>query len=131
MSKRHTVTATIPVLLAIVLLLAQASAGAVSRSKTVPADTTLTPQAYLPYVSKSMDVIYKSANLGGHEVFAECNPGAGTQCPCSAEDVRIESFDGYGQAARGESGILPRISSHKQTSVAFTSPASSESWKID
>lgn len=41
--------------------------------------------------------LYTSSNLDGHEVFAECNPAGGTDCPCSEEDVDINSFEDYGQ----------------------------------
>ena len=41
--------------------------------------------------------IYTSQNLVDFEPFAECNPGGETNCPCSEEDVRIESFENYGE----------------------------------
>ncbi|MBT4503489.1 MAG: hypothetical protein HOC74_37505 [Gemmatimonadetes bacterium] len=42
-------------------------------------------------------LIYTSSNLEGHAVAAECNPGGGSACGCTAEDVAIEFFDGYGE----------------------------------
>jgi len=57
----------------------------------------LTAQVYLPYVSRGMQVIYTSQNLSGHALFAECNPGGGTNCPCSPEDVQLISFPDYGK----------------------------------
>jgi hypothetical protein len=44
----------------------------------------------------SFDTIYTSRDLSGHLVTAECNPGGTTSCPCSDEDVSIESFGTYG-----------------------------------
>ncbi len=43
------------------------------------------------------EVIYTSQNLEGHVVNAECNPGGGTNCPCSQDDVAIYSYDSYGE----------------------------------
>ena len=42
------------------------------------------------------DTIYTSQNLAGHTIFAECNPGGGTNCPCSALDASITSLVDYG-----------------------------------
>ncbi len=42
-------------------------------------------------------ILYTSQNLSGHSVAAECNPGGGTNCPCSAQDVAIVSYAKYGE----------------------------------
>ena len=41
--------------------------------------------------------LYTSSNLTGHSLFAECNPGGGTNCSCSSTDASIQSFAGYGE----------------------------------
>lgn len=97
MNNRSLLISAISLLLALALILGQARAGAVTQTKMVPVGLTLTPQAYLPYVGNSVDVIYASWNLSGHQVFAECNPGGGSQCPCSPEDVHIEAFADRGR----------------------------------
>ncbi|MBF0370686.1 MAG: hypothetical protein HQL52_14635 [Magnetococcales bacterium] len=51
------------------------------------------PQAY----AYDTETIYQSTNLDGHQVFAECNPGGGTDCDCSDSDVVIESHAEYGE----------------------------------
>jgi parallel beta-helix repeat protein len=48
---------------------------------------------------------YASHNLSGHSVAAECNPGGGTNCPCSDEDVSIASYDCYGEVTSNVRGI--------------------------
>jgi hypothetical protein len=35
-------------------------------------------------------VIYRSANLDGHAVDAECNPGEAQSCPCTLADVALK-----------------------------------------
>jgi hypothetical protein len=52
---------------------------------------------YLPIISNQSNVIYASPGLLGHSVFAECNPGGGTDCACSQLDASISSFTGYGE----------------------------------
>jgi len=42
-------------------------------------------------------LLYTSPNLEGHAVAAECNPGGGSDCGCTGEDVVIEFFDDYGE----------------------------------
>jgi len=42
-------------------------------------------------------VIYTSQNLEGHIVAAECNPGGGTNCYCTDNDVSIVPFGNYGE----------------------------------
>lgn len=70
-----------------------------SRYEVVTANVTLTPTAwvYLPYITKQGKIIYASRNLSGHSVAAECNPGGGTDCPCSDDDVAVESFEDHGE----------------------------------
>ena len=41
-------------------------------------------------------LVYSSSNLSGHEVFAECNPGGGTSCPCSPSDVAMSQTKTFG-----------------------------------
>ncbi|GIV57875.1 MAG: hypothetical protein KatS3mg042_0788 [Rhodothermaceae bacterium] len=41
--------------------------------------------------------LYTSANLAGHEVFAECNPGNQSQCACDTSDVALRSRNGHGE----------------------------------
>ena len=48
-------------------------------------------------VEPTFEIIYTSTDLEGHIVSAECNPGGGSDCPCTNEDVAIASFDGYGE----------------------------------
>lgn len=48
------------------------------------------------YLSKGYRQIYQSPNLAGHNVFAECNPGGTTSCPCDATDAAIISYQEYG-----------------------------------
>ncbi len=43
------------------------------------------------------ETIYTSPNLEGHVVNAECNPGGGSNCPCSQDDVAIYSYEDYGE----------------------------------
>jgi hypothetical protein len=87
----------------VLLLVASVITGAADRAASAPgeaaasADATLTPQAFLPTVSRGFPPIYASRNLSGHEVFAECNPGGTSQCPCSADDVQIASLADYGE----------------------------------
>ena len=52
---------------------------------------------YLPILSNQVNILYSSHGLLGHSVFAECNPGGGTNCACSQEDASISSFTGYGE----------------------------------
>jgi hypothetical protein len=52
---------------------------------------------FLPYISNKPNIIYSSTDLYGHSLFAECNPGGGTNCPCSDLDASIESFENYGE----------------------------------
>jgi hypothetical protein len=56
---------------------------------------------FLPFVQNeepsNLEVIYSSRNLEGHEIFAECNPGGGTNCACSGEDVRITAYGDFGE----------------------------------
>lgn len=61
---------------------------------------TFTPMTwlYLPIVFKPQnEPLYTSHNLNGHSIFAECNPGGTSYCPCSDADVRIISHDAYGE----------------------------------
>lgn len=41
-------------------------------------------------------LLYSSSNLSGHEVFAECNPGGGTSCPCTSGDVAMSKTKTFG-----------------------------------
>ena len=41
-------------------------------------------------------IIYTSNNLYGHSMYAECNPGGETNCPCSDEDVIFTCYENYG-----------------------------------
>ncbi len=43
------------------------------------------------------EIIYTSQNLAGHEIFAECNPGGATNCPCSGDDVSLGVYESYGE----------------------------------
>ncbi|MEK7286733.1 MAG: family 16 glycosylhydrolase [Nitrospirota bacterium] len=42
-------------------------------------------------------VAYKSSNLAGHRISAECNPGATVSCACSASDVQLLSSSDKGE----------------------------------
>lgn len=50
-----------------------------------------------PSPQAAWQTIYTSANLSGHEVAAECNPGGGTSCPCGASDAQLLSLADHGE----------------------------------
>ncbi len=56
-----------------------------------------TPGARVVFADRSYEILYTSLNLDGHSIAAECNPGGGTDCPCSIEDVGLVSFETYGE----------------------------------
>jgi hypothetical protein len=41
--------------------------------------------------------LYVSRNLAGHALFAECNPGGGTDCPCTEADVALRALIDHGE----------------------------------
>jgi hypothetical protein len=41
--------------------------------------------------------IYRSRNLAGHDVSAECNPAGETNCPCDDRDVALRSLLDHGE----------------------------------
>jgi hypothetical protein len=43
------------------------------------------------------ELIYHSQNLNDHEIFAECNPGGTSSCPCSTREAAINAFETYGE----------------------------------
>lgn len=53
--------------------------------------------AYFPITLNQGQSIYHSSNLAGHNIFAECNPGGISTCPCSEADVAIGSHADYGE----------------------------------
>jgi hypothetical protein len=63
----------------------------------------------LPFVQNGeqsyRQVIYSSRNLEGHEIFAECNPGGGTNCACSGEDVRVNAYEDFGEVISNVRGV--------------------------
>ena len=85
------------------IVLATCTFAAVSVSsthETTAPDASWTPTTwtYLPHVTRQRyRTIYTSQNLSGHSLFAECNPGGGTSCACSSEDVSLTPFAEYGQ----------------------------------
>jgi len=65
---------------------------------SLPAAITPTAWAYLPWVNnRPFALLYSSLNLDGHTVFAECNPGGTSSCPCSESDVSISWHPDYGE----------------------------------
>jgi hypothetical protein len=44
-------------------------------------------------------LLYASATLRGHSIFAECNPGGTTHCQCDSQDASIHSSAGYGEVS--------------------------------
>jgi len=48
-------------------------------------------------VPAGFQVIYTSNNLSGHKLSAECNPGGGSSCPCSEEDIRLSVYSTHGE----------------------------------
>lgn len=58
----------------------------------------LTPRLYLPLVLNQLyRTVYTSHNLVSHAIYAECNPGGVSACPCSASDARLGTYDDYGE----------------------------------
>jgi trimeric autotransporter adhesin len=60
----------------------------------VLADTELVTITVKPVIT---DTLYTSADLSGHAIFAECNPGNTDTCPCWPEDVSLTSHGTYGE----------------------------------
>lgn len=46
--------------------------------------------------SYSAQPLYASVNLAGHRLAPECNPGGGSSCACSSNDVSLVSYPNYG-----------------------------------
>ncbi|MBF0103241.1 MAG: hypothetical protein HQK77_20265 [Desulfobacterales bacterium] len=49
------------------------------------------------YGLEGFNIVHTSKNMEGYIVSAECNPGGGSNCPCSDDDVLLESFVNYGE----------------------------------
>jgi hypothetical protein len=93
---------TIITIMSVTLLTAWLLAGVPKSSIYAVPDSqvTTTPTAwvYLPYVDKWLpELLYSSHNLSGHTIFAECNPGGTSDCPCSESDVSIGWHNDYGE----------------------------------
>lgn len=84
--------------------------GELGKETGVPAGTTIelapgltelkvwAPGATLPADSLWVQVaLYASANLAGHTVAPECNPGSTTSCACSRQDVALAALPDYGE----------------------------------
>lgn len=69
----------------------------------------------------NFEVIYSSRNLSGHSVASECNPGGGTNCTCSDEDVSISFFPGYGEITSNLRGTNTYVNAigYKKFTEAF------------
>jgi hypothetical protein len=78
-------------------LLMLSSTIATQATTTSVVTTSLGSALYLPFISKGYRTLYSSQNLSGHEVVSECNPGGGSSCPCSEQDVALQAFDDYGE----------------------------------
>jgi hypothetical protein len=68
----------------------------VTTSAAQPGRTTAS-RAYLPILSNQTKILYSTHNLLGHTIFAECNPGGGTDCSCEQLDASISSFSDYAE----------------------------------
>jgi hypothetical protein len=70
---------------------------------------------YLPLVWQQYPLLYASANLDGHSVIGECNPGGGTFCQCDpVMDVKLDSFANYGEVTSN-----PRRSNTYVNAIGF------------
>lgn len=61
-------------------------------------------------------LLYESSNLADYSVFAECNPGQTTKCPCVPTDAKIQTFDDFGAVTanvRGTYSFVNAIGNHK------------------
>lgn len=48
--------------------------------------------------------IYRSANLDGHAVDAECNPGGAQSCPCTRDDVALKVLPTHAEVTSNPRG---------------------------
>ncbi len=59
-----------------------------------------TGDVFLPLVLSNYqppEELYSSTNLFGHSIFAECNPGGTSDCPCSEKEASIRTFPDHGE----------------------------------
>lgn len=57
-------------------------------------------QLFLPIIVfgyEAPSLIYHSSNLDQHTIFAECNPGGDSACPCTPAEAHLQAFDTYGE----------------------------------
>ncbi len=82
--------------LLLMLAVAHACGGTAASPSPLAGAAPATPAPTAPSCP-SGQVIYSSANLDGHAVAAECNPGGSTHCACSDGDAAVRPQPGYGE----------------------------------